>query len=71
MLTNGEVPQGPYPSVGFGFGAPWAEILASEVRDETVLVGGGGDRESKASQEVGRFGCAIKYLPDNNFCGIS
>ena len=43
---------------------PLVEILASEVRDETVWVVAwlwwwGGDGDSKASQEVERFGFAI------------
>ena len=31
--------------VGFGFGAPWAEIWGLEVRVETVVVWGRGDSD--------------------------
>ena len=44
----------------------WAEILALEVKVKTVVVVWGGvgwgDSESKASQEVGRFGCAKTFV---------
>ena len=52
----GKLPSGPLL-----LSAPWAEILALKNKVETV-VWWGGDSDSKASQEIGRFGCAINLF---------